>query len=734
MLVGAVEIENETWVTQCGIPVVMAFSEYNPSCQQEIVLVTFQAWEVAYLRIPNKNIADVRLLEDDNRAELVFKENGYYTSRHEHRKKKVKAIRLAPHSSATAKDVVEGVRLGMAHRPGHNNYNDVTPAGPPAPSRTRGALDFITSNIFGRNRKAKPKVLKNRRFGYDGSCDDDDVPASNAAGQTQNCPTRGYASAIMELPTIEQVEIENANFFVFSQEPRIEVPDSQTQGTTRAAPSDQALSDASSASSEVVPETISQVHVESAIHPEDMELDLEIGINTNENGKSSDNESVDDAPTAESCVAKYKGRAKSSTPELERDEEPQALEKQQGDARSESEENQKGADRGVEVPQAPNPDKSTRLRRPSRKILRPPPRKTGSVDWSQDIRVDPEEQRDNVLSKLPKAKKPAFRQLRDVKVSSLKAHAKKKKATIPSDKSRREVLKTIASTRVRRAAAEKAKEKLALAVSSEDESVAFDPEDPIETSSAAKLDTHVNPIEDTDIPECNASNSEDVGEEYVPVENATANDDECNSNAEKSSVVAKPESDDRHSDVVDSGTKHSNDMGEENGLSTDDNEADSESNKQPDSEDDIPRIATPSIADSGVFIDEKGVASADDEDEQVGQSTVSDDDHHYHDNKKSILSEDDQSEINDVDGSTTYAYTRSTPMRTSSPSEPETPCPKGRKRTSSACEAPELRAAKKSPSMAWKNALRESQKTTLDILMDTSHVSTIPLIHWHISN
>ena len=785
MLIGAAEIENETWVTQCGIPVVMTFSEFNSSNEQGIVFVTFQAGEVAYLRVPCQAVAKVRVLQDDNKVELLLTDDGYYTSKHEQRKKKVKVIMLTPHPLATAKDVAEGVRTVLLHRPGVNNHSYPPSLGFPTSGGGAGAFNPTNSTIFGATPGTDVSMPGSRRFGmYDGPCDDDYLTASNTTGQAQVWLTLGGASAAIELPTGEQVEIETANYFKVTQEPRTEVPDSQipdshTQSVTRAAPLEHAMSDASSNPSseeEYILETISQEdHVANTAHFGDMEIDLGIAVdmndddmNDNDMNSDFDNNTARDAPSADFVtVAEPQGQNESGlASETDHNAEPKALEEKQADDHSELEDNQKGAERQVQVLRPSNPDKSTRLRRPTRKILRPPPPlKAGSVDWSQDIRVDPEELRDNLLSKsTKKARKPMFRQLRDVKVSTLKARVNGKKATTPNDKSRRKALKTVASTRVQRAAAEKAKEKIALAVSSEDESVAFDPEDPIETSSAAKPDVQANPVEDTELPDDDASDSDPIGDENVTEDVATVDDGErpTKIDCKRLSAVANPESDnnpdlsdhaanepgaigdtkspeaidgehDIDSEKLNSVARHesrahsindtdrlddanmSEDIGEEyvstkiSTVGDGGREDDSEKSKPSDDINEGPQIDSPSIADSGVFIDKNSVINEDNQEDQVDENI--------------FFSENEQGGEGDVECSTTYACSRSTPERITSSSEPETPCPKSRKRSRSVTEAP----AKESPSMAWKKALRESQKTTLDILMDTSHVSATSL-------
>lgn len=136
---------------------------------------------------------------------------------------------------------------------------------------------------------------------------------------------------------------------------------------------------------------------------------------------------------------------------------------------------------------------STKLKRPRNKATGPMTRKV-TVDWDQDLRIENSENKNSSSSKRQKrASKPAASLSKSKTTislpskNSLKRRMRSSRDFEASTSSKgnpktqnRRTPKTLTSTRQRRVAAVKAEEKIAIA--NENENVAYDPDDPIESS------------------------------------------------------------------------------------------------------------------------------------------------------------------------------------------------------------------------------------------------------------
>lgn len=733
MPIRSVEIPGENWVTQSSHTVTMILGERVPLAVQMTTFATLQGGEVAYIQVPAKSVGMVHTLGD--KVGLFLHDNGYYLSRHDKKRKRVDVITLTSHPPATASDIARGVRNAMANAATNQSEQPGAPYTLVGFPMYDGASDghYLTASP----RQSRPRRVRraSKRAGYflyDGPYGDDDYPTSSNISLAKPPGTKGRASAMMELPTGEQIEMQNVKFFEAALAPRMEVPDSQTQATTLVASFEQrvespvaieqGISNAFIASSAVaIPETMSQENANmNVISTDDLELHMEQQSVTNEDKAESvrqvssfvENAAID--PQAE--------KEAENITEMDHDAELKSLELIHEDDHAEPEATHTDGEPDIEAARQLTPDKSTRLRRPTKKILRSLPRKNGSVDWSQDLRVAPEELRANILKSKKKPKKQALRNLRDVKVSTLKARGKAKK---PFTKSKlvRPISKTIASgPRLRRVAAEKAKERLALVVSSEDESVAYDPEDPIKSSSVIGPDIEV------------------VATEYRDKEVALDQEDDSNDDEDEhhSEEIKSPETEMQDvesgldsiamADADDVQHMNENHTPQEATPFIKDNPEATLSNSNPPYEGEAAPEPTTSIPKEHAHMHDDPTTPTKLVDAQVSRRANNKDDGLKHRSVSPVdsgifITNAGSAEMTEV--STTYAGSQSTPMRLSASSLlPSTPCPKGRKRSRSMSNSSGLDTVENSPSATWKKALRKSQKTTLDILVDTSHVST----------
>ncbi|KAL1956157.1 hypothetical protein VTO42DRAFT_7592 [Malbranchea cinnamomea] len=559
LLIRTIEVQGLALGDPCPAPMVMAFH------RSSIIFLAIQDYRPIVVEVPFAAISVVQIL--DNKVKLLLSYNGYYITNGQQRR--VDHVIVNPFLGLPAEQIVPTIRAHVYGEP---------PERPPYLYRnTRrrrhwvaGPFNLSSSMHGGASASYQPYYhnhgAQNLNFGQ----------VSSSQGQ--------YATATVELPTTAEIEQQNENLTLDNQPATTDVPDSQIAGPSGthevAEPATSNETGITGAASNVGYEpglsyntTTPAVATSAGDDSANAAAGINIGQEPQENVEGNENSApADEAPFPLEPIIGFHSEGVNDTPAPDNEavsnllgndlpvtavapngsgDQPHAV---NGRVENQNELSvTKGKTGNVDNPEELNttrtPEKSTRLRRPTRKTIRPVSRKS-SVDWSQDLRVNEEEIRASILAKAKKkGNSHVLEKFQDVKVSSLKGHAHRKKFPAAKSRPRREITRTLASARCRRIAAEKAKEKLALAT--ECESPAYDPDDPIETSSVAAPDAGTTEVEGRiarlglNVPDGSKGRTTDRVEYEVGIRTSTPGDeddssvDEDNAKAQRKSVTFK---------------------------------------------------------------------------------------------------------------------------------------------------------------------------------------------------